>query len=136
MRSLEIGLHWLRLKNADELTDADIEEKVRVATDERLFVIAEALRRNWTIERIAELSNIDPWFLYKLANIVRMERELAGRAAEIKALTSGRIASEPGALDLLKRAKSMRFPDKIISQLTGANESQLRGLEKLKMLPI
>ncbi|MCL5103504.1 MAG: carbamoyl-phosphate synthase large subunit [Armatimonadetes bacterium] len=136
VRSLEIGLHWLRLKNADELTDADIEEKVRVATDERLFVIAEALRRNWTIERIAELSNVDPWFLHKLQNIVNMERELAGRAAEIKALTSGRVASEPGALDLLKRAKSMRFPDKIISQLTGANESQLRWLQKkLKMLP-
>ncbi|MHB9037403.1 MAG: carbamoyl-phosphate synthase large subunit [Armatimonadota bacterium] len=136
VRSLEIGLHWLRLKNADDITEADIEQGLIRATDERLFIVAEALRRGWSIERICELSNVDRWFICKLKNIIDMENELQGRAGEIKAIASGRIASEPGALDLLKRAKTMRFPDKIISQLTGANETQLRWIQKkLGMLP-
>ncbi|MEN6416210.1 MAG: carbamoyl-phosphate synthase large subunit [Armatimonadota bacterium] len=136
VRSLEIGLQWLRLKNADEITESDIENGLIKATDERLFIVAEALRRGWSIERICELSNVDRWFICKLKNIVDMENELKGRAGEIKAVASGRIATEPGAIDLLKRAKTMRFPDKIISQLTGANETQLRWIQKkLGMLP-
>ncbi|MEN6357380.1 MAG: carbamoyl-phosphate synthase large subunit [Armatimonadota bacterium] len=136
VRSLEIGLHWLKLKNADEITDSQIEQGLIKATDERLFLIAEALRRGWSIEKICELSNVDRWFISKLKNITDMEAELASRAGEVKALASGRIATEPGALDLLGRAKAMRFPDKIISQLTDANETQLRWIQKKQgMLP-
>jgi len=137
VRSLEIGLHQLRLKNADELTEGDIEQGLVKATDERLFIIAEALRRGFSVERIAELSKIDPWFINKIKNIVDMETELKNRASEIRALTSGRIATEPGAIDLLYRAKVMRFPDKVIAELTGALENQLRYIRrKLGMVPV
>ena len=137
VRSLEIGLHWLRLKNADEITNDEIERGLVKATDERLFLVAEALRRDFTVEQIAGLSSIDPWFLHKIKNIVEMERELQSRAGELKSLTSGQIASRPEAIDLLKRAKSMQFTDKVISILTGALESQLRFIEKkLGMLPV
>ncbi|MCE5322280.1 carbamoyl-phosphate synthase large subunit [bacterium] len=136
VRSLEIGLHWLKLKNSDEITDSQIEHGLIKATDERLFLVAEALRRGWSIERICELSSIDRWFISKLKNITDMEAELKSRAGEIKALASGRIATEPGALDLLRRAKTMRFPDRVISLLTDANETQLRWIQKkLGMLP-
>ncbi|MGC8862344.1 MAG: carbamoyl-phosphate synthase large subunit, partial [Armatimonadota bacterium] len=136
VRSLEIGLHWLRLKNADDLTEQDIKQGLVRATDERLFLIAEALRRGWRVERVAELSGVDPWFISKIANVVRMENELREHAAQIKALTSGQIASQPDAVELLKRAKSMRFPDKVISHLTGALENQLRYIQvKLGILP-
>ena len=136
VRSLETGLHWLRLKNADELTDADIEHGLANATDERLFIIAEALRKDWTVEHIAEVSRVDAWFVHKIANIVRMENELIARGAEVRALTSGQIATRPGAVDLLRRAKEMRFPDGVIARLTGALENQLRFIqEKLGMLP-
>ena len=137
VRSLEIGLHWLRLKNADELTEADIDKGLATATDERLFVVAEALRRGYSVERIAELSAIDPWFLNKILNVVKMENELRDRAAELRALTSGQIANQPDAMDLLRRAKQMRFPDKVIAHLTGALENQLRFIQrKLGMLPV
>jgi len=137
VRSLEIGLHWLRLKNADEITNEDIERGLVKATDERLFLVAEAFRRDYTVEQIAGFSNIDPWFLHKIRNIVEMERELQGRAAELKSLTSGQIASRPEAIDLLKRAKAMQFTDKVIGILTGALESQLRFIQKkLGMLPV
>lgn len=136
VRSLEIGLNRLRLKNAEEVTDAEIESGLIKATDERLFLIAEALRRGWTVERICELSNVDLWFVSKIANIVRMENELRDRSDDIKALTSGRIATKPEAIDLLRRAKSMRFPDKVIAHLTGALETQLRYIQlKLGILP-
>ena len=137
VRSLEIGLHWLRLKNADELTDADIDKGLVTATDERLFIVAEALRRGYTVERIADLSKIDPWFLYKIGHIVKLENELREHAADMRALTSGQIATQPEAMDLLRRAKEMRFPDKVIAHLTGALENQLRFIQrKLGMLPV
>ncbi|MCE5197515.1 MAG: carbamoyl-phosphate synthase large subunit [Armatimonadota bacterium] len=136
VRSLEIGLNWLRLKNADELTNDDIESGLVKATDERLFIVAEALRRGYTVERVHELTKIDPWFLRKICNIIDMENELQSRGAEIKALTAGQIATQTDAVDLLQRAKSMRFPDKVISQFTSANETQLRYVQKkLGMLP-
>ena len=136
VRSLEIGLSWLRLKNADDLLEEDIKRGLAAATDERLFLVAEALRRGFSVKRIAEISKIDPWFIHKIANIVEMEWELRDRAAEVKALTSGRIATEPGAVELLRRAKEMRFPDRVICHLTGALENQLRFVQrKLGMLP-
>ncbi|MCX8052606.1 MAG: carbamoyl-phosphate synthase large subunit [Armatimonadetes bacterium] len=136
VRSLEIGLSWLRLKNADDLKEEDIKRGLVKATDERLFLIAEALRRGWQVEQIAELSKVDPWFISKIGNVVRMENELRERAAEVKALTSGQIASRPEAIELLKRAKAMRFPDKVIAHLTGALENQLRYIQlKMGILP-
>jgi len=136
VRSLEIGLNWLRLKNADEITNEDIDKGLVKATDERLFLVAEALRRGYAVEHICELSNIDPWFVRKIRNITDMENELRERAGEIKALTAGRVATCPDAIDLLTRAKTMRFPDKVISLLTGANETQLRYVQKkLGLLP-
>ena len=137
VRSLEIGLHWLRLKNADELTDEDIERGLVKATDERLFIVAEALRRGYSVERIAELSKVDPWFLNKIRNIVAMENELVEHSADLRALTSGQIATRPEVIELLRRAKNMRFPDKVITHLTGALENQLRFIQKkLGMLPV
>ncbi len=136
VRSLEIGVQWLRLKNADQLTEQDIENGLVRATDERLFIVAEALRRGFSVDRIADLSKVDPWFLSKIKNIIEMEIELRERGQEMRALASGRIATQPGALKLLNRAKSMRFPDSIISRLTGAHENQLRWIQvKLGMLP-
>jgi len=136
VRSLEIGLHWLRLKNADELTEEDIEKGLKTPNDERLFIITEALRKGWTVEKIAELSKVDPWFLHKLQNVVDMENELKEHGNELRGLTSGQIATRPEAINLLRRAKEMRFPDRVISHLTGALENQLRFIQKkLGMLP-
>ncbi len=136
VRSLEIGLHHIKLKNADELTVEDIEKGLVKATDERLFLVAEALRRNITIERICELTSIDKWFVNKIQNIINMERELTTRGNEIVALTSGQSASRPEALELVQRARCMRFPNTVIAKLTGANYPQLRWIQKKTgMLP-
>lgn len=59
-----------------ELLEADLDVKLAVPTDMRMFRIAEAFRRGYTIERVHELTRIDPWFLSKLARISAMWRAL------------------------------------------------------------
>ncbi len=126
VRSLEIGLDSLTLKHADQLTPADIERGLKVPTDERLFIIAEALRRGMSVDKICDLTCINKWFINKIKNIVDTENELKEHGKEIRALTSGQYATHPEAVELLRKAKTLRFPDKLIARLTGALENQLR----------
>ena len=59
-----------------EFADIDIDNALQHPTDKRIFVIAHALKRGYTIDRIHELTKIDKWFLEKLENIIRIEGEL------------------------------------------------------------
>ncbi len=136
VRSLEIGLQHLSLKGAECLTDEEIAQGLKEPTDERLFLFAEALRRNWSPDQVAAVSGVDIWFVQKLANIVAVENELKNRAPEIRDMTSGLIYARSEAVELLQRAKAMRFPDSVIAHLTGTSESQLRYVQlKLGILP-
>ncbi|MEN6520032.1 MAG: carbamoyl-phosphate synthase large subunit [Armatimonadota bacterium] len=128
VRSLEIGMYSLKPKHADLLSDMDIEEGLKTATDERLFIVAEALRRGMMVDEIADLSNIDPWFLNKIKGIVDLENELKSSAESVLAIGSGQ--SESSAIELLRKAKELRFPDKLISDLTGIGDRYLRWLAR------
>ena len=68
IRSLETGLRHIGLKSkqADELTDEEIERRIRVCDDERLFIICDALRRGYDWEQIVEWSKIDKFFIWRL----------------------------------------------------------------------
>ncbi|WP_428908716.1 carbamoyl-phosphate synthase large subunit [Niallia sp. Krafla_26] len=77
IRSLESNVYHFALPNAEEFNDETIEKRIRKAGDERLFYIAEALRRGVTIETIHEWSQIDLFFLYKMEGIVKFEKELS-----------------------------------------------------------
>jgi len=134
VRSLEIGSYSLRLKNADLVSDMDIEEGLKVATDERLFMIAEAFRRGMMVDEVAGLSGIDPWFLRKIKGIVDLEGELKEAADSIRAIGAGQ--TEGRAVDLLRRAKQARFPDRLVSDLTGIGDRHLAWLaRKLRLRP-
>ena len=76
VRSLEIGLHRLHIEGMEDLTDAEIQERLSLANDERLFVVAEALRRNISANEIHDITGIDNWFLDKINNIVSLENKL------------------------------------------------------------
>jgi len=134
VRSLEIGCYALKLKNAHLLSDMEIEEGLKTPTDERLFIIAEAFRRGMMVDEVADLSSIDPWFLNKIKEIVDLEVELKENAESIKAIGAGQ--SDSKAIELLRRAKQVRFPDKLISDLTGIGDRHLRWLaRKLHLRP-
>ena len=74
LRSLEIGVKGL---DRVEVTDDEIREELVNATDKRIFVMAEALRKGWSPEEVADLAKWDIFFVKKLLNVVDMEKRLA-----------------------------------------------------------
>jgi carbamoyl-phosphate synthase large subunit len=125
LRSLEIGVYGLRGKNISLLSEMQIEEGLRVPTDERIFVIAEALRRGMLVEEIHQLSRVDPWFLNKLARLIEIEGRLRGK-------TLNEIPDEQ-----LIEAKHMGFNDRNISELTGEKEEIIRARRKaMGLMPV
>ncbi|MDX1932315.1 MAG: carbamoyl-phosphate synthase large subunit, partial [Capsulimonadales bacterium] len=121
VRSLEIGAQSLRYKGASLWTDMQIEQLLRVPTDERLFAIAEGFRRGMLVEEIRQLSYIDPWFLVKIRTLVEMETRLREAAPLLE--TAEGVA-------LLAEAKRMGYTDRTIGELTGRTEMNVRALRK------
>lgn len=76
IRSLEIGLDSLHLPGLEKLSEKELYEALDKATDERLFAVAEALRREITVEKIHDITQINKYFLYELQGMVRTEKEL------------------------------------------------------------
>ncbi|VBB06276.1 carbamoyl-phosphate synthase large subunit [Lucifera butyrica] len=116
VRSLEIGLNSLLLAEFAALASPVIKEKLSLANDERLFVIAEALRRQVPVAEIHEITGIDYFFLEKLTAIIQMEQ---------------RLSRETLTAELLLAAKKMGFADKTIGQLHGQSDDEIRGLRQM-----
>ncbi len=129
IRSLEVGAYGLTVKGISSLSDVELENKISTPNDERLFVIAEALRRGYMLEEIHSLSNIDRWFLHKLQRLVSMEKRIKIEGKTIAALADTLDADSPGA-DLLRDAKRMGFADRQIGELAGLPERIIRQLRK------
>ncbi|MDU2065388.1 MAG: carbamoyl-phosphate synthase large subunit [Sporomusaceae bacterium] len=115
VRSLEIGLQRLHLPELDSLSTKEVKELISLADDERLFVIAEALRRGISVDAIHQITKIDPFFLYKVLNIIKMEQRLSEEE-----LTAG----------LLDQAKKWGFNDVTIGELAGKDPFAVRELRK------
>ena len=79
IRSLETGLRHIGLKTKDAaaLTDEEIERRIRVCDDERLFIIGDALRRGYDWEKIVEWSKIDKFFIWKIKKLIDFEKVIA-----------------------------------------------------------
>lgn len=122
VRSLEADVYHLELKDAADITNDVLEKRIKKAGDERLFYLAEAIRRGYTISQLHEFSAIDLFFLHKLEGIIRFEETLkAGR----------------GDLGLLKEAKELGFSDHFISRLWAMPERQLYELRReAGMIPV
>ena len=76
IRSLELPVKSLRLPGLDELYTEEIEDRLVNIDDQRLFVVAEALRRGFSPEKINKITKYDLWFLGRFQNIVDMEDAL------------------------------------------------------------
>ncbi|WP_348710153.1 carbamoyl-phosphate synthase (glutamine-hydrolyzing) large subunit [Bacillus subtilis] len=115
VRSLEADVYHLELKDAADISDELLEKRIKKAGDERLFYLAEAYRRGYTVEDLHEFSAIDVFFLHKLFGIVQFEKELKANA---------------GDTDVLRRAKELGFSDRYISREWKMKESELYSLRK------
>ena len=115
LRGLEIGIHGL---DDGKIEPGQLERGLSVPSDERLFYVKHALRSGMPPERIHELSDIDPWFLSNMQQIVEMEEEvLAHRGRDLPA-------------DLLRRSKQYGFSDLQIAHLVGSDELSVRAYRK------
>ena len=113
IRSLEQHVECLMDYDFTELTDDQLEDQLHVVDDRRIWVIAEALRRGVSYDKIHEITKIDKWFIDKIAIIVEMENSLK---------------NEPLTPELLKAAKRIEFPDTVISRLTGKSEDEMKQM--------
>jgi carbamoyl-phosphate synthase large subunit len=118
VRSLDSSLSILEIDTHKKLDNKAIIKKLEDINDERLFVIAEALRRDVPVEEINWITKIDKFFLNKIKKIVLMEKKL--REAGIKGLSR----------DLLKKSKKMGFTDIAIAKLVGAESGQIKQMRK------
>ncbi len=123
IRCLEIGQVGLRPKNADRLSEMDIETGLTSATDQRLFLIAEAFHRGMLVQEVADLSGVDPWFLTKIQKLVQFEENLRVHWPKFKPF-------EPlteDARTLLAEAKILGFSDRHLASVFAVQESHVRG---------
>lgn len=115
VRSLESGVYHLEHSLGQSMSKDELKENIEHATDERLFLIGEAIRKGITIEEIHEWSKIDLFFLYKIQKIIQIEQE---------------IAQNPYHPDIVKKAKSMGVSDKWIAKLWNVDEINVYSWRK------
>ena len=130
IRSLETGRDGLIHPAVAQLSDDEIRDRLRIPNDERLYAIAEALRRGMSEEEICGLSLIDRFFVSGIARVVGIERELRDWSA------AGRASAGEGA-NLLRRAKQLGLSDSYIGRLTGLPALEIRKLRlRLGIRPV
>ncbi len=123
LRSLEIGRYGLggdgrhpfdpKEYHGGRPSRSEIEQKLAVANSQRLFFLREALLAGMSIDEIYSLTQIDPWFLHQIRQIVDLEQEIQQAGATVSDA-------------LLKKAKSWGFSDIQLAHLTGSTEKELR----------
>ena len=96
-----------------ELTAEELKERLKKVDDQRIYVIAEAIRKGIDYDTIHEITMVDHWFIDKIAILVEMEQALQ---------------TQPLTVQLLREAKRIEFPDNVISRLTGLPEAEIKQM--------
>ncbi|MDW7670062.1 MAG: carbamoyl-phosphate synthase (glutamine-hydrolyzing) large subunit [Bacillota bacterium] len=109
--SLEGNFTGLRLAQMSALSDEALAEKIMTCDDERVFALADALRRGNSTKELYEMTKVDTWFLQGLQHIVDLEK---------------RLAAEPMTAKLLHEAEAMGFIDDEIMALSSIDQSTLK----------
>ncbi len=126
IRSLEVGAIGLTRKGTASMSDMQIEEGIAVATDERLFIIAEAFRRGMMVEEIHQISNIDVWFLEKVRLLVEMETRMRINAKQLADFANEPSSVSDDVLTMIRDAKTLNYPDKMLADMAGVSVIQMR----------
>ncbi len=115
IRSLEIGVFHLHHNKFDNAETEELKQYIRIGTDDRIYAVAELLRRGISEDEIAALSTIDVFFIRKFRNIVNMEKLLKENI---------------GNLEILKKAKKMGFSDKEVAVLWNMDAHEIFDIRK------
>lgn len=121
-RSLEIGVNHLYMKKFENFSDDEMLNYIKDGTDDRIYAIAELLRRKTDIGMICNATKIDMLFLEKIKNIVKTENKLKEHI---------------GDTDTLYAAKKLGFSDEFIGKLWGMTGEEIYKIrEKRGMFPV
>lgn len=121
-RSLEIGVNHLYMKKFEAFSDDEMLSYIKDGTDDRIYAIAELLRRKTDIGMICNATKIDMLFLEKIKNIVKTENKLREHI---------------GDTDTLYAAKKLGFSDEFIGKLWGMTGEEIYKIrEKRGMFPV
>ncbi|MDE5951227.1 MAG: carbamoyl-phosphate synthase large subunit, partial [Acetatifactor sp.] len=118
IRSLEQHVDYLRSYDFTALSEEELLERLQVVDDQRIYVIAEALRKGIDYKTIHDITMIDVWFIDKIAVLVEMEQ----------ALEQTKEQGQELSIELLREAKRLEFPDQVIARLTGRTEDQIKQM--------
>ncbi len=113
IRSLEQHVDCMLSYDFSDLNREEIQDRLEIVDDQRIYVIAEAIRKGIGYDDIHRITMIDHWFIDKIAILVEMEY----------ALKEG-----PLTIELLKEAKRIEYPDNVISRLTGIPEADIKKM--------
>ncbi|MDD2654599.1 MAG: carbamoyl-phosphate synthase large subunit [Candidatus Omnitrophica bacterium] len=120
LRGLEIGHCGLDNKlDYSQIPDEKIEQRLKEPNASRIFYVKYALQKGYGIEKIHQLTSIDPWFLENIQDIINLENKLKEGVRQ-------KIVDK----DLLRKTKEYGFGDKQISQIIGSDELSIRNLRK------
>lgn len=121
-RSLEIGVNHLYMKKFEAFSDDEMLNYIKDGTDDRIYAIAELLRRKTDIGMLCNATKIDMLFLEKIKNIVKTENKLKEHI---------------GDTDTLYAAKKLGFSDEFIGKLWGMTGEEIYKIrEKRGMFPV
>ncbi len=115
IRSLEIKVCHIYNKKFDEMSTEEMMEYIEDGRDDRIYAIAELIRRKTDLGLIYNKTKIDMFFLEKIKNIIKMENKVKANVDDI---------------DVLKQAKKMGFSDKYIAQVWNKTEEEIYLLRK------
>ncbi|SCY66104.1 carbamoyl-phosphate synthase large subunit [Butyrivibrio sp. INlla14] len=120
IRSLEQHVDCLTSYDFSDLDDDELLERLKIVDDQRIWVIAEALRRGISHDQIHDITMIDLWFIDKLHTLVKMELKLLRCGEKNTAGKTGTLedAKKVISFETLLEAKRLEYPDTVISRLT------------------
>ena len=113
IRSLEQHVDCLQSYDFSALSEQELIARMKIVDDRRIYLIAEAIRKGINYKTIHDITQIDEWFIDKIAILVEMEQ---------------RLSREELTSDLLAEAKRIEFPDNVIAKLTGKTENEIRQM--------
>ncbi|WWY82037.1 carbamoyl-phosphate synthase large subunit [Pediococcus pentosaceus] len=122
IRSLDIDINYIGDEELADLNEADLVDGIIHARDDRIFYLYEAIKRGYSVDKLADLTKINVYYLDKLLHIYEIEQEL--------------IAT-PFNADVLELAKKNGFSDEVIGKMWKTNEKEVRAYrEQVGLSPV
>lgn len=115
VRSLEVGVCHIHKASFDNMSVEDLNDYIKIGTDDRIYAIAELLRKKGSIDKIVSETQIDLFFIDKIKKMIDEEQALKDHTGDIKELY---------------HAKKMGFSDKTVARLWNQEEEEIFALRK------